>query len=142
MNTRISFLLLALASLAVAACGGGGSTDPIVGTYVLDVERSLASAPSKPTDAEMAAVRVDFGPSAYRFDVLADGSFVLTVGNTAAPFVLRGTWERTPTGVNLTTTEVNGQAAGADAGPSLPCRTEGTGLVLTADGRDLFLRRT
>jgi hypothetical protein len=141
--------LLLLASVA-AGCGPGDSyaEGTVVGTYVLDVDRTPAVAATGGDDASRQAdearrarLRAKFGPDAYRIEVLADGTFRTTVAQPDAPFTFSGTWTRTGDGLRLVTTEVDGSAPPADAATVETAAVEPGALVLTEGGRTVYLRR-
>ena len=143
MNLRTAIVALC-GLLLLAGCGGGGASDPLAGTYVLDVEKTLsASGTAKPDAASLQAIQADFTPDAYRFE-LGDDTFALTVGTASSPLVVEGTWERTAGGLTLTHTDVNGQDAAPEGGAPLTstARVEGDWIVLQADGQEIWLRKT
>jgi hypothetical protein len=135
-------LTCALFSLALLlpACGGGASTgtDPVVGSYGLDVERTSGGGAAP---GDVARRKGKFGADAYRVDVLADGSFRTTVRMSDEPFEMTGTWEHAPTGLVLRTTAVNGEPPPPEHVTVESAVVEGDALVLGPAEQRIYLRR-
>jgi hypothetical protein len=133
-------LSLVLGTLVLGGCGGDAQ-HPLAGTYVMDVEKTLAVAAEagagKVTARETQAMRQDF--AAYVLVLSPEGAFDLRVGEALH---LEGRWAETDAGVSLATTRAGGEpVADADAAPT-DARVEGAWIVLVGpDGRRMYLRR-
>jgi hypothetical protein len=141
MRTILPLLLSGL--LALSSCGGGTSSDPLVGTYVLDVDKTLARrGAAKPDEAALRSMRADFAPDAYRFDLRED-EFALRVGSGAGSLVVEGSWDREAGGLRLVNETANGVDIPDDQGGGQvsTARVEDGWIVLVTDEGEVWLRR-
>jgi hypothetical protein len=139
---------LALALLLLCACGGESPGDhPLAGTYVVDVQKSLAAAPltlGKASEGAVAHVQGQLTASDYVLVLSGDWTFRLTVGSGEDAFTIEGRWGPTANGVTMETQRAQGEPVlPADGGgvPTIATR-EGDWLVLSSDGRTVYLSKS
>jgi hypothetical protein len=134
-------------ALFLAGCGGASSPDPLVGTYAMDVDRTLGAGSIGTTavrDAStLPAVRLELAPDVYSFVVRDDGTYALTYGPSGA-FVMEGSWRRSDAGIVFVAQRAAGEPVTEQDAGATPdvARVEGTTIVLRSpEGAETFLRK-
>ena len=150
MKTTTTMATVVL-GMALAGCGGGTRPDDaVIGFYVLDVERTSPASTGDATGTESSRqldearkerIQAKFGEDSYRFEIQPDGTFRLLVGMTEETFTISGTWTRVPEGIHLTTTAVNGEVPPEGTPTEETAGVEPGALVLTQDGRTVYLKK-
>lgn len=149
--------LLTLLTLALAACGAEpGGTDSthsdeppgVAGIYAMDVAKTTGG---RVTDADgqeitvpddvMKKVQSSHSQSDFRLELRKDGTFELFVEMGDDDFRTGGVWKETATGVELTTTTVNGVAATKEESLTETYVREGSYLVVEQGGQRVYMKR-
>ena len=152
ITLRATLLVVAgLALGSLAGCGGGSTPSPWAGTYSVDLDKTLAANPGavllggagKPAETEvLAALQARFAPEAYRLELMADGGFLLVVGEGEPTATLQGRWADEGTSLRLVTALAGGEAPGEGTGTTETVAIESPHLVLAQpDGSKVYLKR-
>ena len=90
----------------------------------------------------LAALQARFAPEAYRLELMADGGFLLVVGEGEPTATLQGRWADEGTSLRLVTALAGGEAPGEGTGTTETVAIESPHLVLAQpDGSKVYLKR-
>lgn len=139
-------------TVALVGCGSSGGSgvaqDPqlaaVAGTYVIDIERSIAAMPTSAITPSAASerdarLRTVFAADAFSLEIRTGGSFELTIHRGGATHTVSGTCTARETTVALTVTTFDGTALVEGERTTDAVARDGDSLVLSEGGRSIYL---